>query len=74
MIFSLIKILLFVAAVTALTFGATQLMDVAGGATIAIAGYEITLTPLQLVFAFVALVVAVWLGLKLLKYNNSLLR
>mgnify|MGYP002628888023 CR=1 FL=1 len=68
MIFSLIKILLFVAAVTALTFGATQLMDVAGGATIAIAGYEITLTPLQLAFGFVALVVAVWLGLKLLKF------
>jgi len=68
MLFSLIKILLFVAAVTALTFGATQLMEVSGGATINIAGIELTLSPLQLVFAFVALVVAVWLGLKLLKF------
>ena len=68
MLFSLIKILLFVAAVTALTFGATQLMEVSGGATINIAGIELTLSPLQLVFAFVALVVTVWLGLKLLKF------
>jgi len=68
MLFSLIKILLFVAAVTALTFGATHLMEVSGGATINIAGIELTLSPLQLVFAFVALVVAVWLGLKLLKF------
>ncbi len=68
MLFSLIKILFFVAAVTALTFGATQLIDVSGGATIAIAGIELTLSPLQLAFAFVALVVAVWLGLKLLAF------
>ncbi len=68
MLFSLIKILLFVAAVTALTFGATQLMEVSGGATIAIAGVELTLSPLQLAFALVALVVLVWLGLKLLKF------
>ena len=53
MILSLIKILLFVVVVTALTFGATQLMDVSGGATIAIAGLEITLSPLQLAFGFV---------------------
>lgn len=68
MLFSLIKILLFVAVVTVLTFGATQLMDVAGGATIAIAGYEITLSPLQLAFGLLALVIAVWLGLKLLAF------
>ncbi len=68
MLFSLIKILLFVASVTALTFGATQLMEVSGGATIAIAGIELTLSPLQLAFALVALVVAVWLGLKLLSF------
>jgi len=68
MLFSLIKIVFFVAAVTALTFGATQLMEVSGGATIAIAGIELTLSILQLVFALVALVVLVWLGLKLVKF------
>ncbi|UTH48147.1 tetratricopeptide repeat protein [Loktanella salsilacus] len=67
MITTLIKILIFVAIVTGLTWGAVQLMDVQGGANIAVAGYEITLNALQLVFAFGALIVAVWLGLKLLK-------
>lgn len=66
MLWSLIKILAFVAIVTALTFGGTQLMEVDGGATISVAGLEFTLSPLEMVFAFVAMVVAVWLGLKLL--------
>ena len=68
MLFSLIKILLFVSVVTALTFGATQLMEVSGGATIAIAGIELTLSILQLAFALVAFVGLVWLGLKLVKF------
>jgi HemY protein len=67
MLWSLIKIIAFVLAVTALTYGGTQLMEVDGGATVDVAGQEFTLSPLELVFAFVALVVAVWLGLKLLK-------
>ena len=57
MLLSLIKILAFVAAITALTFGATRLMSVEGGATISIGGQEATLGVLELVFAFVALVV-----------------
>lgn len=66
MLWSLIKILAFVAAITALTFGGTMLMDVEGGATISVAGVEFTLEPIEIVFSLVALVVAVWLGLKLL--------
>ncbi len=66
MLWSLIKIILFVAIVTALTFGATMLLDVEGGATIGVAGIEFTLSTLELVFVFVALVVLVWIGLKLL--------
>ena len=53
MLLSLIKILAFVAAITALTFGATKLMDVDGGATISIGGQEATLGVLELVFALV---------------------
>ncbi len=68
MLWSLIKIIAFVVAVTALTFGSTLLMDVEGGATIGIAGKEITLSTLEMVFALVALVVMVWLGLKLLAF------
>jgi HemY protein len=65
MLWSLIKILAFVAAVTALTFGGTLLMEVDGGATVDVMGIEFTLSPIEMVFAFVALIVAVWLGLKL---------
>lgn len=66
MLWSLIKILAFVLAITALTYGGTQLMEVDGGATIDVAGQEFTLSPLEMVFAAIAIVVAVWLGLKLL--------
>ena len=66
MLWSLIKILMFVLAVTALTYGGTQLLEVDGGATVDVAGQEFTLSPLEMVFALVAMVVAVWLGLKLL--------
>ncbi|PRY75651.1 HemY protein [Yoonia maritima] len=68
MLWSLIKIIAFVVAVTALTFGATMLMDVEGGATIGVAGKEITLSTLEMVFALVALAVTVWLGLKFLVF------
>lgn len=66
MLWSLIKILAFILAITALTYGATQLLEVDGGASITIAGIEITLSVLELVFAFLALVVVIWLSLKLL--------
>src|SRR6056297_4151328 len=68
MLWSLIKIVAFVAAVTALTYGGTQLMEVDGGATVDVAGQEFTLSPLEMVFALGALVVAVWLGLKVLAF------
>ena len=66
MIWSLIKITAFILGVTALTYGATMLYEVDGGATIAVMGIEFRLTTLEMVFGLVALVAAVWLGLKLL--------
>ncbi|MBR2656461.1 MAG: heme biosynthesis protein HemY [Loktanella sp.] len=66
MLWSLIKITAFILAVTALTYGAMMLYDVDGGATVAVAGIEFRLTTLEMVFGLVALVVAVWIGLKLL--------
>jgi len=68
MLVSLIKILAFIAVVTALTFGATQLMEVDAGALVTVGGDEYNISPLQLAFGFVALVVLVWLGLNLLKF------
>lgn len=66
MIWSLVKILAFVAIVTAATFGATMLMDVPGNAVIDIAGYEITLSPLEMVIGFIVLVGVIWLLFKLI--------
>lgn len=68
MLWSLIKILAFVAIVTVLTFGATRMLEVPGGVTVDVANTEFTMTPLQVVFALVALIVVVWIVLKLIGF------
>jgi HemY protein len=74
MLLSLIKILAFVAVVTAATFGAARLMDVSGGAEITVAGIELTLSPLELTIGFILLIILVWLVLKLLGLLIATLR
>lgn len=66
MIWSLVKIIIFVIAVAALALGAGWLLESEGGVRIVVAGSEYTLGPLQSVIALVALVITVWIGLKLL--------
>ncbi|TNF60608.1 MAG: heme biosynthesis protein HemY [Rhodobacteraceae bacterium] len=66
MLWSLVKILLFVVLVGAMTLGAEYLMTAEGGIQLTVAGTEYTLGPLQSVIAAVVLVVAVWILLKLL--------
>lgn len=74
MILSLLTILLFVAAVAALTWGALWLMQAEGYANINILGSEATLSLIQMVIAAVLLVLAVWLGLKLLAFLVALFK
>ena len=74
MIWSLIKVLMFVAAIAGLTFGAGLLMDTGGSIRIAAAGYEFTFGPLQAVIAALALVLLVWLILKLVGLIVATLR
>lgn len=74
MLWSLIKIILFVAAITALTYGGTQLMEVRGGATVDMGGQEFTLSPLEMVFGLGALVLLVWLGLRLMAFALATFR
>jgi HemY protein len=74
MIWSLLKITLFVAAIAALTFGAGLLLDTGGGIRIAAAGYEFTLGPLQAVIVALALFVAVWLIMKMIGFVVATLR
>ena len=66
MLWSLIKIVAFIAIVTGLTYGAVYLLNMSGGADITIAGYNANLSPLMLLIGLVLLVLAVWLLLKLM--------
>ncbi|SFT96407.1 heme biosynthesis protein HemY [Sedimentitalea nanhaiensis] len=66
MLWSLIKILIFVTIVALLAIGAGYLMESEGGVQITLAGTEYTFGPLQSVIAAAILVFLVWLGLKLL--------
>lgn len=66
MLWSLIKILVFVAAIAAATIGATYLLEADGGLQVTVAGTEYAFSPLQAVMAGLVLIVAVWVMLKLL--------
>ena len=66
MLWSLLKILVFVAIVALLALGAGILMETAGGVQITVAGTEYTLGALQSVMALAVLVLVVWLFFKLL--------
>ncbi len=66
MLWSLTKILAFVAAVTVLTFGAVALMETSGSATITLAGIKVTLSPLEMVVSLLVLVGLVWVMFKVL--------
>ncbi len=74
MLWSLIKIILFVVLVAAATLGAAYLMELEGGVRIAAAGYEINLPPLYAVIFLITLVFAVWLALRLLALLVAVLK
>ena len=74
MLWSLFKILLFVALIGAATIGAGYLLDSEGGIMVTVAGTEYTLQPLQSVIALLVLVVAIWITLKVLSFLIALLR
>ncbi|MCE6952505.1 heme biosynthesis protein HemY [Cereibacter sphaeroides] len=74
MLWSLIKILIFVALVVGLTFGAGYLMDTGGGLRVALADWEFNLGPLQAVIAALLLIAAVWLFIKIVGFIVAVLR
>lgn len=74
MIWSLLKVLLFVAAIAGLTYGASLLLETGGGIRIAAAGYEFTLGPLQAVIVLLALMVVIWLFMKIIGLIVATLR
>ena len=74
MLWSLIKIVVFVGLVAVATLGASYLLEMDGGVRIALAGVEVNLSPLKAVIAAVLLVLAVWAFLKLFGLIIALLK
>jgi len=65
MLWSLIKIVLFITIIAGLAFGAGYLIETDGGVRIAIGTVEFNLGPLQAVVGLLLLIVAIWILLKL---------
>lgn len=74
MIWSLLKILFFVALVAALTLVAGRLLDLQEGLRLQVAGWEFTLSPLTAVVAALVLVALVWLLMRLVGLLVATLR
>ncbi|WP_151719022.1 heme biosynthesis protein HemY [Gemmobacter serpentinus] len=74
MVWTLIKVLLFVTLVAAATWGATLLLETGDGLRITAAGYEFTLGPLQAVIGAILLVIALLLLMKIVGLLLAILR
>ncbi|MGV6849677.1 MAG: heme biosynthesis HemY N-terminal domain-containing protein [Marinibacterium sp.] len=74
MLWSLIKVLVFVAIVAVSAMGASYLMESEGGVQITVAGTEYTFGPLESVLALLVLTFLIWLLLKFASFMVALLR
>jgi HemY protein len=64
MIWSLVKIVLFVVIVAAATLGAGRLLEIEGVVRLAVAGWEFTLGPIQAIVAVLLALAVLWLLMK----------
>ena len=74
MVWSLIKVLLFIAAIAGLTFGADALLHSAEGVRISAAGWEFTFGPLQTAILLLLVVAILWLLMKLIGFLVATIR
>lgn len=74
MLWSLIKILSFVALVTLVTFGIGMLMEAQGGVTVQYAGFELSFGPLQAAILVISLIFILWILSKIIGVLFALLR
>lgn len=74
MVWSLLKILFFVALVAVLTLAAGALLDLQQGLRVQIAGWEFTLTPLAAVIVALLLMLLIWLLMRLVGLLVATLR
>ncbi|OYU20039.1 MAG: heme biosynthesis protein HemY [Rhodobacteraceae bacterium PARR1] len=74
MLWSLTKVLVFVAVLALLTLGATFLLEAGGAVRITAAGWELSLGPLQLLIGVLVLIVVLWLVMKAVGLLVAVLR
>ena len=74
MLWSIVKVAVFIALVGAITYGASYLLELEGGVRIVMAGVEVNLTPIKAVIALGLLVLAIWVLMKLTGMLVALLR
>ncbi|MDG2405784.1 MAG: heme biosynthesis HemY N-terminal domain-containing protein [Paracoccaceae bacterium] len=74
MLWSLFKIILFIACIAALTLIAGSLIEASGGVQITVLGFEFSLAPLQAVILALVLLLLGWVLLKLASFMVAVLR
>ncbi|NNE87546.1 MAG: heme biosynthesis protein HemY [Silicimonas sp.] len=74
MLWSLVKIILFLTLIAAAAWGAGYLLEAEGGVRLSIANTELTFGPLASVIGLLVLVVAIWLTLKIIGLVVAFLR
>lgn len=74
MLWSLTKVILFVAVIAALALGLGMLSETGEAMRIVVAGWEFTLGPVQAMVLALVLIVAVWLALKVLGFLGAVFR
>ncbi|NEX48132.1 heme biosynthesis protein HemY [Pseudotabrizicola algicola] len=74
MLWTLLKVILFVFFIAALAHGAGVLLDTEGALRIAVAGWELTLGPLQVVILSLVLIVSLWIVFKIVSFVVAVLR
>lgn len=74
MIWSFVKIAIFVALVAGLTLGAGYLMETGGGLRLSVANWEFTPGPIQAIIAVIAVFLLVWLVMLIVGFVVAFLR
>ena len=74
MLWSLIKIVFFIALITALAFGAAFLIETGGEVRLSFGGTEYTFEPLVALIGLVLLMLAIWLAFKILGLMVAIFR
>ncbi len=74
MLWSITKIVVFIALVALAAMGAGYLLELDGGVRIVMAGQELNLTPMNAVIALLVLVLGIWVFLKLASLLIAILR